>query len=626
MVAALSSRLGQWRLIPQRRMSTRLVFGFCGSILVAMLVLFLIISLLMRARIYRTADEQTKWHAQALQAIVRNEQDFLSQEAVNAAQLGGVDDALAANDLPALKRMLSLSLTSHNLNSAYLLDANRKVLVHVGDDMTDESSLVRLPMVEHALTQPSESAFLDLNSSIWLGAAGAHRSPDGKTTAVVVLGKRLDQEYLQSLKDVMGTEVVLVWGNAAAYSFDTPPTELSLSHVEASLGPLAEYHDVGSFHSMAISKEGFRVAAFSLPERPSGQLTLLLLQPTDVMDESVQQALLGVAGISLLLMLVGSPLLYLYARRVMRPLDRLAEEAKRIAAGDLNRRVEVGRRDEVGQLAQAFEEMRVQVQAMLDAQRQWNAELEGKVQAKTGELNQLLDVRDQLLHETLSVQEGERRRVARELHDETCQSLTALLTNIATAQLMAPDQAFARLPELKATVVETLKEVNRIVFALRPALLDDYGLIPALSWYAEQRLGPDTQTDITTTGPEMRLPPELETILFRVGQEAISNVAKYARARHVKINLTYANGPSTALRSAREGPGNVRLDIQDDGIGFDRERVESRTPHGRVHLGLIGMEERLGQVGGKLEIETTPGRGTHVHATAPLEFRSSEES
>lgn len=617
MAAALSSRLGHWRLIPQRRMSARLVFGFCSSILVAMVVLFLIISVLMRARIYRTADEQSKWHAQALQAIVQNEQDFLAQEAVNAAQLGGVDDALAANDLPALKRMLSLSLTSHNLNSGYLVDANQHVLVQVGEGMMDESSLVSLPMVRHVFAQPSESAFIDVNSSIWLAAAGAHRAPDGKTSAVVVLGKRLDRQYLLSLRDVMGTEVVLVWGNAAAYSFDTPPSELSVSHVEASLGPLADYHDVGSFHSMSIAQEGYRVAAFSFPQRTSGQLLVLLLQPTDALDESVQQALLGVAGISLILMLVGSPLLYLYARRVMRPLDRLAEEAKRIAGGDFDQRVEAGRRDEVGQLAQALEELRVQVQAMLEAQRQWNAELEGRVRAKTSELNELLDVRDQLLHETLSVQEGERRRVARELHDETCQSLTALLANIATAQLLPPQEAYAQLPQLKSTVVETLKEVNRIVFALRPALLDDYGLVPALSWYAEQRLGPNTQADVTTTGPEVRLPSELETILFRVGQEALSNIAKYAHARHVKINLTYGDG---------SGPGNVRLDIEDDGSGFDLEHVESRSPHGRVHLGLLGMEERLRQVGGKLQIETAPGKGTRIHATAPLDIRSSEES
>lgn len=582
-----------------------------------MLVLSLIVSTLMRERIYRTADEELGWHARALQSIVQDEQDFMAQEVTNVSELDGVDEALAARDLPTLSRVLAASISSHNFNSAYVVDANRQVLLHLGERMTDDASLVRLPLVESGFARSSESAFLDIDSSLWLGAAAPHLSPDGKTTAIIVLAKRLDQPYLKTLSDVVGTQVILAWENATAYSFQTPPPELPLSHLQASLGPLAEYHDVGAFHSMPIGNQPYRVAAFKFPTHPSGQLLVLLLEPSRTLDNSVREALLGVVGLSLLIMLVGSPLLFLYARRVMQPLDRLTGEAKRIAGGDLNQRVEVDRQDEVGQLARAFEEMRVQVQAMLQAQQQWNAELEEKVRAKTGELNTLLDIRDQLLHETLTVQEVERRRVARELHDETCQSLTALLANIATAQLLPPEQAHEQLPQLRATVVETLKEVNRIVFALRPALLDDYGLIPALSWYAEQRLSPDTQVEIMTVGSEIRLPAEIETIMFRVGQQAISNTAKYAQARHVRINLTYGSSSN---------PSCITLHIEDDGCGFDLEHVESYTREGRRHLGLLGMRERLGQVGGKLEIETAPGQGTRIRATVPIEPGQNSEA
>jgi signal transduction histidine kinase len=591
-------------------MSTRLVLGFCGSILIAMLALSLIVLTLMRARIYRTADEEMGWHARALQSIIQTEQDFMAEEATNGAALDGVDKALAAHDVAELKRLLSPSIASHNLNSAYVIDANRNVLLQLGEPMMADSSLVRLPLVTSSFTQTTESGFLDIDSSLWLGAAAPHRSPEGQTTGVIVLGKRLDQTYVKSLGDVVGTEVVLAWENATAYSFQTPPPELPLSHLQASLGMVAEYHDVGAYHSMGIGSQPYRVAGFSFPTRPSGQLMVFLLEPANALDESVQQALLGVAGLSLLIMLVGAPLIFLYARRVIRPLDRLTGEARRIAGGDLNRRVQVESEDEVGQLARAFEEMRVQVQAMLQAQMQWNVELEGKVRAKTGELKALLDIRDQLLHETLMVQEGERRRVARELHDETCQSLTALLANIATAQLLPPEQARARLPQFKATVVDTLKEVNRIVFALRPALLDDYGLMPALSWYAEQRLSTETKAEITAVGDEVRLPAEVETILFRVGQEAISNIAKYAGAHNVRINLTYTNGSA---------PPSITLNIEDDGCGFDLEHAESYSREGRRHMGLLGMRERLAQVGGNLDIRTSPGQGTTIRAVVPLE-------
>lgn len=611
MHAALSTRSHLWNRLSQAGTSTRLVLGFCGSILIAMLVLSLIVSTLMRWRIYRTADEELGWHARALRSILLNEQGFMTQAAANAVTLDGVDKAVVANNFLEFSRALDTSLASHELDSAYVIGANRQVLLHVGERMLDESVVAHLPEVETSFTQPSESAFLDIDSSLWLSAAAPHRSADGTVTAVLVLGKRLDQPYLKSLSDIMGTEVVLVWGNAAAYSFATPPAELPLSHVHESLAVLAEYHDVGAYHSMPIGGQSYRVAAFDFPTHPSGQLQVLLLQPSSALDASVMEALLGVAGLSLLIMVAGSPILYLYARRVMRPLQVLTSEANRIASGDLNRPVKVQSHDEVGQLAKAFEEMRVQVQAMLQAQRQWNDELEGKVRDKTVELKELLDVRDQLLRETLSVQEGERRRVARELHDETCQSLTALLANIATAELLPPEEGYARLPQLKSTVVETLKEVNRIVFALRPALLDDYGLISALSWYAEQRLAPETHAEISTVGSELRLPAELETILFRVGQEAISNIAKYAQARHVLINLAFTNG-------AR--PAKVTLQIEDDGCGFDLEHVESYAQDGRRHLGLLGMQERLAQAGGNLEIQTAPGRGTRVRATAPLDF------
>lgn len=613
MLTAISARLRESRFLPQPGMSTRLVLGFCGSIIVAMVVLALIVSTLMRSRIYLTADEELGWHASALRSIILNEQGFMAEEAANTSELDGVDEALSIHDTAALERVLNASITSHNLTSAYLVDANRHILAQSGERMMDESSLVRMPLVEDGFTQASESTFLDIDSSLWLAAAAGHLSPDGKTTAVIILGKRLDQLYLKSLSSVVGTELVLVWEKAAAYSFETPPPELPLNHLVASTDSLAETRDLGAFHSMPIGNQPYRVAAFNYPWHPAGQLLVLLLEPSGPLDDSVRQALLGVGGLTFLIILAGSPLLYLYARRVMRPLDRLTGGAKRIAGGDLNRKVEVESHDEVGQLAQAFEEMRVQVQAMLQAQQQWSAQLEEKVRAKTGELNSLLEIRDQLLHETLTVQEGERRRVARELHDETCQSLTALLANMAAAQMLPAEEASARLPQLKATVVETLKEVNRIVFALRPALLDDYGLIPALSWYAEQRLAHETTADVSTTGADLRLPPEIETILFRVGQEAISNIAKYALAPHVWIKLTTANGSR---------PASVTLEVEDDGRGFDLEHVESYSTEGRRHLGLLGMRERLSQVSGKLEIQTGPGRGTRIRATVPLDFGS----
>jgi signal transduction histidine kinase len=609
MIAAFLSRLRQRKLEVEPGMSTRLVLGFCGSILIAMLVLSLIVITVMRERIYRTADEEMASHARTLQTIILNQQGFLAEEAASSADLDGVQQALANRDLPELRRLLSPSLLSHDLTSVYVIDSNRQVLLQLGERMAADATIVHLPMVETSLTQSPESSFVDIDSALWLGASARRLLPDGKTAAVILLGKHLDQRYVRSLSDLMGTQVVLAWGNAAAYSFPTPPPGLSLSHLRASLGPVAEYHDTGAYHSMAIGGESYRVAAFTFATPPSGQLLAILLEPSGVLDASVREALLGVVGLSLLILLFGGPLLFLYARRVMRPLDRLTIVAKQIAQGDLDQRVESTSQNEVGQLALAFEEMRVQVQSMLRAQKQWNAELEARVRAKTSQLEELSLVRDQLLGETITAQEEERRRVARELHDETCQSLAALIANLAAASRLPEAELRLRLDALRGTVADALKEVNRIVLDLRPTLLDDFGLGPALSWFAEQRLGEQTLVEVSTPYPEIRLPPAIETTLFRIGQEAITNAAKYAQARHLYINLLLS----------QEHPGaTISLEIQDDGRGFDLEDSEVYSAGGRRHLGLHGMRERIALLGGSLEIESTPGRGTSLCAYVPL--------
>ncbi|MGB8646311.1 MAG: HAMP domain-containing protein [Anaerolineae bacterium] len=592
-------------------MSARLMLGFATMVVLALIAYALVISIVMRAQIYHTADDEMGWRARSAQAILQNEQAFMEQEAINSANLPGLDAALQKPDSGDLERLLTPGLKAHNLNAILVTDAADHLRMRSGDVVMDETHLEGIPLVDRAMSQLADSTFFQSGQDLWLLSAAPHQSPDGKTTAVILIGKRLDKQFLQSLASTLGNAIVLTWGDVAAYSFETPPPELTVHHLHASLGEVAEYRvQQVAFHTMNIGSQPYRVAAFNISTNSDGDLAVLLFRPTYEMDLSVQQALLGVFAISGLILLVGAPLVYWYAHSVTRPLDRLTTVARRIAGGDMEHVIQVERKDEVGELAHAFEEMRVQVQAMLQAQQKWNAELDAQVKNKTSELEDLLEIRDQLLQETLTIQEGERRRVARELHDETCQSLTALLANIATVQLLSPEQMQARLPELKGTVVNILKEVNRIVFALRPALLDDYGLIPALSWYAEQRLPAPIHLDISTTGPDMRLPANLETILFRIGQEAITNIAKYAGATYVRVKLTHTD----------EGESErVSLEIEDNGCGFDLEHWKAYTPHGRGHLGLLGMQERIGQARGRLEIQSAPGAGTRVHATIPLD-------
>lgn len=252
-------------------------------------------------------------------------------------------------------------------------------------------------------------------------------------------------------------------------------------------------------------------------------------------------------------------------------------------------------------------------QAMLESQRQWNAELETQVQLKTAELRRLSETRDQLLRQLIVAQEEEHRRIARELHDETSQSLTALLANLAVVQALPPSKVKAHLNDIKAAVVEILKGVNQIVLDLRPTLLDDYGLMPALSWYANKRLGPNVRVEVTSPEPEVRLPATIETTLFRIGQEALTNVAKHAQAKHVWIDLQCDITKKI-----------LTLQVSDDGKGFVAQPIKPFNLDDRPHLGLLGMQERAQLIGGQITIVSTPGKGTTIQAHVPMEMMNKE--
>ena len=224
------------------------------------------------------------------------------------------------------------------------------------------------------------------------------------------------------------------------------------------------------------------------------------------------------------------------------------------------------------------------------------------------ELQEKERLRADLLAKAIQAQEDERRRVARELHDETGQSLNAMVFGLKAAEAALagnPGQAGEILARLKAAAGDTVRELQTIIYDLRPSLLDDLGLTPALRWYAETRLeveGVRVLWDIT--GTERRLPPEVETALFRIGQEAITNAAKYANATEIHIKLAFKETRAV-------------LEIIDDGQGFNIGDLLKHPPEDGRGLGLLGMRERAELLRGGLEVESEPGCGTRVCAELP---------
>jgi signal transduction histidine kinase len=204
------------------------------------------------------------------------------------------------------------------------------------------------------------------------------------------------------------------------------------------------------------------------------------------------------------------------------------------------------------------------------------------------------------LRRVVQAQELERQRLARELHDETGQALTSILLGLKPLEEALVDKAArAALTELREHVVAALQNVRRLAVELRPSVLDDFGLVPALERltesFAEQTV---TRIDFHSALGDTRLPSEVETALYRVVQESLTNIVKHAKARNVSVSL------------ARRGSA-VAAVIEDDGAGFDQRTTR---PEG---IGLLGMRERLALLDGRLEIESRPGAGTTIVAEVP---------
>lgn len=213
-----------------------------------------------------------------------------------------------------------------------------------------------------------------------------------------------------------------------------------------------------------------------------------------------------------------------------------------------------------------------------------------------------------LVRQLVNAQEGERQRIARELHDETGQKLTALGMGLAAVEQQITDEApraVGLVRNLRELSDQAIVELRHIMADLRPAQLDDLGLAPALRWYVNQYQAryPELQVNFTAERPERRLPPQHETILFRIAQEALTNVARHAHAHSVSIKLTQA-------------PDAVGLEVADDGVGFDVNAPTRSGPGAR--LGLVGMRERVALVGGRCVIEARPGGGTRIVVELPL--------
>ncbi|HEY7833725.1 MAG TPA: ATP-binding protein [Ktedonobacterales bacterium] len=278
-------------------------------------------------------------------------------------------------------------------------------------------------------------------------------------------------------------------------------------------------------------------------------------------------------------LLVSVAVNFILLKVAFQPLTHLRQAMRQVQDGSMDIRAPVtGQDPDADQLARAFNTM----------------------------LEALDDVSRSRASQILHAQEEERKRIARELHDETSQVLTSLLISLALVEESATsEEARQRVADTRTLAHQTLRAVRNLSIDLRPSALDDLGLLPALRWYIkeyQQKCG--VAVEFSTTGLKERLPDEMETALYRVIQEGLTNTAKHASAHHAWVAL-------------EECADAVHASVRDDGQGFDAPAV-LRTPWQDRGLGLGGMQERATLLGGTIVIDSQPGQGTRIEVVMPL--------
>lgn len=301
---------------------------------------------------------------------------------------------------------------------------------------------------------------------------------------------------------------------------------------------------------------------------------------------------------------IGLSVALLLTTVLVRPLRSLVHAMRRVRGGDLAVSVPVWGDDEIGEVQREFN---VMLNSLRESRVQLLTQQQELTQLNQENLQLLSDVRvkserlQQLLHRAILAQEAERQRLARELHDETGQALTSLTLQLKALQEETKlDVIYDRLNGLRYLTSRTVEEVRRLSIDLRPAALDDLGLVPAIRAYLEewaQHSGIELQFIVQS--PVGRLPSDLEIILYRVVQEGVTNIARHSHARTARIMLDHIGR-------------SVLLTIADDGDGIDL------AAHRGDGLGLAGMRERVEMAGGHWQIISAPAAGTRILIDLPV--------
>jgi signal transduction histidine kinase len=339
----------------------------------------------------------------------------------------------------------------------------------------------------------------------------------------------------------------------------------------------------------STNQENQPIFAMVKPVRNTHWLVSVEIQQKLVL-ETASHFLRRIIIIGTILLLAGILIAWLMSRNITKPLKKLTAATATMASGDYSATVPVDRRDELGKLARTFNAMIGQVSKAQHG-------LEQKI-IESAEMNeQLRDLSAYLQN----VREDERIHIAREMHDELGQVLTGFKMDVSWLRKKLADSkdplVMEKLDYMLKVIDESVKFVRKLASELRPSILDDLGLIPALEWHSQEfEKRYNIKTAFHSDTQDLHVSSLVATGLFRMYQESLTNVARHSNATHLDVMLRVVND-------------ELSLSITDNGKGFDTSNANKKT------LGLLGMKERAAMIGGHLDIRSEAGKGTTIHIT-----------
>lgn len=418
---------------------------------------------------------------------------------------------------------------------------------------------------------------------------------------------------IKSIPAATTTNIELVDSHGTIIASNDPKRMLTCSDHNKFLGNLinAKKSSVGTCHRCHSEEDAGKrrtddMLAFApLSVAPWG---ISIREPQDIVFSPTARLRKGflilsaVSAVTALVLGIG------LSRSIVKPVESLINATRKIGTGNLSEPIEASSRDEIGTLARSFDAMRIRLHESLESIHRHNVELENIVTERTQQIRQSRQKVERLLKKVISSQEEERKRIARGLHDEVLQDMSAFLIKLEICRLYPEQISPEKIEEMRGIALKTLDSIHNVIQNLRPSILDDLGLGAGIKWLLDKHLSEKGIRYFLTIDAETdeRFDPRLEITLFRIIQESIINIARHAEAENVIV----------VLKAAED---SVSVDIEDDGDGFDVHSMLRHTTESGRGLGLLGMKERASLLDGKLEICSGPGIGTRMSLRVPLQ-------